>query len=774
MRTIILLGLPVLLFMLSVSLWAKNKSVTRQDYFDAAKTAADHFWKNYDATVKAWVDQINLKYVFGYAPPGNIIDLAHVSSWIYKFTGDVEYAQRAKKCLVEIGDFRKYYPKDFWKDKPGYENGPPALANFFSVPMYIKAYRNIQDLDILSAKDHQIIQQNIAETCDHQVRNQEWGAMNRGILRAEVFYLAAITVPEAPNAATWKMLAKAIIDDCLGTWEIEDASHYNAIYLYSLFSLVEYLDENDYWNEAVTRYTAQFYTRLMAPHGIVPDFGDAHLYSNWLHWLAIFEKAATIYQDPEMKYAANRIHETLWKADLPEKSMWAGTIAIDCFRWADDKIVPKEPPRRSELVLDDLVGKKVVFRDGYEPKDTYLLVNYKDEGDAGFMSREYLRQTIVVEEEKMTHGHSDENDISLFMTDGCLLLHDGGYRDLMPSGPFGSWRADYFHNKVVVRKDKISRGQKQGEWRYSTEDQTPVPGQNIYDFVRNSGAFRQVRTHLIDFLITDEFDYSRTRVIDPKMRYEYDRIVTWVKPLNIFVVFDVVQFQEADYFTTVNFWHTRKILSSGPNFFDTQYDSIRNFTFPTHKSLLIYFPEGDQGGRMIGSDPENRYFQDEFALHQSLSRWHHAGGLATFTTILIPHDTADTDLQKFMNQIQLVETNKYPQSVGVKIKASDKTYYVCSKLDLTLGLHFNDVRPQYDYELSKVNYDAFETDAQQLFATVSGKSVKYTSIYCTKIAYQKKMLFEPEPIPFGLRFDGKPDLPGVGKVRYWQGEVKIK
>lgn len=766
----------VLLFTLLLALnsYAQSKYVTRQDYFEAAKKAADHFWENYDKNVEKWVSRINLKNVFGYRPPANFIHLAYVSSWIYKITGDIEYAKRARKCLVEIGDFRNYYPKDFWKDKPGYENGPPALANFFTAPMYIKAYRNIRELDILSEKDHQIITGNIAEGCNHQLRYQEWGAMNRGILRAEVFYLAAITVPDAPAAQTWKMVAESIFNDCLGTWEIEDATHYAAIYLYSLFSLVEYLDEADYWNEAVTRYTMQLYTRQMAPHGFIPDVGDAYLYSNWLRWKVVFEKAATVYQDPEMKYAANRIHQTLWQADLPERSMWSGTIAMDCYRWADDSIVPQEPPQRSELVLEDLVGKKVVFRDGYEPNDTYLMVNYKDEGTAGYMSREYLRQTIAVEEEKMTHGHSDENDIPLLMTDGCILLHDGGYRKFMPSGPFGAWRADYFHNRVIVRRDKIFKGQKQGEWRYATEGQTAVPGQNIYDFVRNSGAYRQVRTELIDFLVTDEFDYSRTRVIDDKMDYEYDRIVNWVKPLNIFLVFDVVKFTEDDYFTSVNFWHTRKILSAGQNFFDTQYDTLRNRAFPTHKSLLIYFPQGDAGGRMIGSDPESRYYQKEFAIHQSLSRWHYAGGLATFTTVLIPHDTDETDLEKLMARVEMVRTDKSPQSVGVKIKDEDKTYYVCSKLDLMLDIHQNDTRPQYDYQPGKVRYDDFETDAQQLFVIVDGKSLKYTSIYCSKLFYRNTSLFEQETTPFGLRFDGKPERPNVSKVRYWQDAVKIK
>lgn len=755
------------------SLFGQVTQIERADYLKYATEAAEDYWNTYDDDVKTWADRIDLKYVFGYSPPANFIYLAYVNANLFKITGIEKYAQRARKCLVEIGDFRKHYPDDFWRDKSGYENGVPAVGNFFTTPMYIKAFRLLKGTKYLSKKDTEIIIKNIAESCDHNIRFQEWGAMNRGVLRAEVFHLAAVTLADHPRAGTWKMIAESITKDCWGTWEIEDASHYNAIYLYSLFSHVELLDEDAFFKHPVTRYTMQFYTHLLAPHGMVPDFGDAYLYGDWPRFVAVFEKAATIYNDAEMKYAASRIVNNLWEMNSDRKSMWLAVIATDCYRWGNDSIHPKEPQGASELVMDDVVGKKVIFRTGYKPNDTYMLVNYKDEGIAGFMSRDYLRKTIPVEEEKMTHGHSDENDISLLMVDGSVLLHDGGYRNYMPSGIFGAYRADYFHNRVVVRKDKIFKGQKKGDWRYSTRDQEAVQGQNVYDFVRNSGAYRDVRTELIDFLTTENFDYSRSRVIDDKRHFFYDRIVNWVKPLNIFVVFDVVKFLENDYYTSVNFWHTRKILSHGENYFDTQYDSLRNLAFPTNTSLFINFPEGESHGRMIGFDEEDRYYQKEFAIHQTISGWHFAGDVATFTTVLIPHETG-SDLSELMNKMELVQTDKHPKATGVKITDNGKTWYVCSKLDRMLDIHNKDTRPQYDYAHGKVKYDDFETDAQQLFAIVDGKKIDYTSVYCVKLMYKGKALFEQLPIPFGLQFDGGPDQNGIGKVRYWQDSVEFK
>ncbi len=764
----------LLLALLIIPVLVTGNTISKDDYLDYARTAAEAAWESYDEDIERWADTVDFEHVFGYRPPSNPVYLAYVNAHLYKMTQKEEYMERAKKCLLEYGEFREYYPDDFWTDKVGYEEGVPALPSFFTAPMYIRAFILLDNADVFSKQERDILAENIAVSCDHQVKTQEWGAMNRGIIRGEVFALAAMALPDHPHAPTWKMLADAIIDDCWGAWEIEDASHYAGIYLYSLVSTVETMNERDFYAHPVTRYTMQYYVHQIAPHGMIPDYGDANLYSNnWHRYVAVFEKAATMYQDSELKYAANRIAGERWNFNADKKSMWLAVIAMDCFRWADNDIPATPPPPHSEKVLDDVVGKKIVFRDGYGPKDTYMMVNYKDEGQAGFLSREFLRWTIAVEEEKMTHGHSDENDIPLLMTDGCLLLQDGGFRVFMPSGVYCDYRSDFFHNSVFTRTDKLFKGQKKGERRYAVKDERAVPGQNVLDFVRNSGAYRPVDTELIDFLRTDTFDYSRTRVKDDQRHTLYDRIVTWVKPLNVFVVFDVVKALADNYYTTVNFWHTQTVRDSGTNWFDTGYSNLRRTLFPTHKSLLIHFPQGTLDGRMIGSDPEMRYYREEVAIHQSQSRYHHHGDLATFTTVLTPHDTG-ADVQPLLDRVEMVQVDKAPLAVGVKLTQGNKTYYVCSKLDRRMDLRQADLRPMYKYEQGKVTYDDFETDAHQLMMVTEGDQVEYTAVYAAKLLYKNKPLFQQPPVErFGLQFDAGPDRTGIPKVRYWQDSTTL-
>jgi hypothetical protein len=104
-------------------------------------------------------------------------------------------------------------------------------------------------------------------------------------------------------------------------------------------------------------------------------------------------------------------------------------------------------------------------------------------------------------------------------------------------------------------------GQKKGEFRYSIRD--AVPGQSVLDFLHNAGSYKKVRTQKVDFLSLDDFDYSRTRLIDDNMGYEADRIIVYVKEPELFVVFDVFKAQKEGYFTLSNLWHTRQIITRG-------------------------------------------------------------------------------------------------------------------------------------------------------------------------------------------------------------------
>ena len=169
------------------------------------------------------------------------------------------------------------------------------------------------------------------------------------------------------------------------------------------------------------------------------------------------------------------------------------TVIFGVMKWK------REPPELLSSRGDGgCPGEKDRISQWLGKDSTYMLLNYRDEGDGGLNFRDYLRDTIPVEEEKMTHGHADENSIALLMSGGSVLLHDGGYRDYMPSGPYGAYRQDYFHNRLCVRPEKIWMGQNRGEYRYSVRDS--VPGQGIMDFLRNAGSYRRIRTQKVDFL----------------------------------------------------------------------------------------------------------------------------------------------------------------------------------------------------------------------------------------------------------------------------------
>jgi hypothetical protein len=44
----------------------------------------------------------------------------------------------------------------------------------------------------------------------------------------------------------------------------------------------------------------------------------------------------------------------------------------------------------------------------------------------------------------------------------------------------------------------------------------------------------------------------------------------------------------------------------------------------------------------------------------------------------------------------------------------------------------------------------------------------------TKAVFRGQVLVEARPSQFGLAFDGSPDGPGIGKLRYWRDEAEIK
>lgn len=750
-------------------MYAQQSAISKKEYRTYITEAAEYGWNNLDASREKWRENIDLDYVFGYNPPANDIYLAALSVNLYEITQEKKYLDRTKELLLYYGKYRDAYPPDFYKTRPEYGDRLPALPNIFTFGKYVHAYAGLQKHGTLSKEDREVIEGNIAESADFLIHFQEWGPMNRAMLRAEALLYAAKVMPNHPHQQKWAMLGQAIADDNWGQWEIEDASGYNAIWLYALLGYASYVREDEsLYKTPVMNYYFEYFLSLMCPAGIVPDFGDANWGSGWNRMIPFFEKGAAVYNDPKLRWAAAQYFHKYLDPLPAKKSIFTALTLSDAYRWVNFELTAKPPTTGSQQVLDDIVGKKVVFRNGWDKNSTYLLYNYRDEGDGGWLFREYLRTTIPVEEEKMHHGHSDGNSIVLLMKNNTILLHDGGYRDFMPSGPFGAYRADYYHNRIAVRDGKIALGQKEGEWRYATPDQAAVPGQSMLDFFRNSGAHRQVRTQKIDFLTLEHYDMTRTRLIDDNLGYVADRIVNYIKDLDWFVIFDVIRFTKPTYLTMANLWHTRKILEQGPGWYVTTYDSLHNLDVSGEERLLIHFPY--RSHLQEGVESQRRYYQDEQVIYQLIGRHGYSNDLQPFVTVLIPH-SKQADVQKLIAQVKMLDMDAFPSAVGIKIITDTKQYLIGAKLDLQKELVRDWRRPMYTYDSGKVRYGDYETDAYHLFVVEDAKSIHYAITGAVKITYNGRVLHEQVPSRFGLNFDASPDQPGVGKLRYWEEEV---
>ncbi len=748
-----------------------QETVPLKNYLEYARNAADWTWANYDSLENDWVKKINPDYVFGYRPPARFLEMAAIYAFLYEAEGNIEYAKRAKKVIVNYKNYRKYYPQSSIDNRSEYSKGLPALPDFFTSSRFIRAYDILKYTDLLSQKEIEDIDNTIAHSTDFIIQMQEWGTMNRGILRAEGIAWAVRAVPNHPHTKNWEMLDYAIGFDNWGNWEIEDASLYNAIWLYSLIGYADAKNSiKELFKTPEMYYYAYYYLNLICPDGFVPDFGDAHWRSNWSRYLVFFETAAAQYKDENFKWAASNIALKMIDFDKVT-SVGTAYYLLDCYRFGAADLVAKVPTTSSMEVMEDNVGKKIVFRNGWQPNSTYMLLNYRDEGESGIVFKDYLRDTLPVEEEKMTHGHSDENSLVCMMKNGTLLLHDGGYRNYMPSGPYGSYRQDYFHNKLCVRQEKIWMGQKEGEDRYAPVDKRAIEGQNILDFLHNAGSYRQVRTQKYDFITLPDFDYSRTRLIDDKLGYEWDRIVTYVKDPEMFIVFDIMKARVREYFTASNLWHTRKILNQGEHWYETVYDSLRGKPMPEDLSLIIYFPKTHF--RLEGVEEEDRYYQKEFLIHQTTSQEFELGQYISFVTVLVPHDMSKHP-QSIVDNINYIETAPKDDGLLVQINSGDKTISVGAKCDLRKEMIRSWRRPKYTYESGKIVYDNFESNCDFFFTTKEKNKLDYTVVNFTKALFDGNVLYDQLPINYGLSFDGSPDAPGVGKVRYWRDSIQLK
>ncbi len=746
------------------------KPIPRKQYLEFARATADYTWQEKDNIIERWRTRIDPEDIFGYRSPSGLLEMAAIYATLYEIEGKKKYADRAKEVLLSYGDYRSEFKIEGSRREADYQEGLPAFPDFFTTMRYLRAYDILKNKNYLSKAEMDKIDDMIAGSLVFILRTQEWGTMNRSALRAETLSWALRALPDHKVTHTLRTLEQALVSDNWGQWEIEDASLYHGVWVYAMIGCADAKHEiDDLFKTPEMYYYAQYFLHLMSPDMMIPDYGDAHRLVNWNRWIVFFEAAAKAYNDPGMKWAASVIANKYMDFNTT-KSVGLGYMMLDCYRYGTDDVKPEAPKDLSSEVMDDIVGKKIVFRDGWDENSSYMLLNYRDEGDGGLIYRDYLRSTIPIEEEKVTHGHADENSIAFMKYQGATLLTDGGYRDFIPSGYFGSFRQDYFHNRLCVRNEKIWLGQKAGEYRYSQSDHPPIQAQSVLDFMHNAGSYKQVRTQKIDFLTFPEHDYSRTRMIDEQMGYEWDRVIVYIKDPVMYVVFDVFKSKSEQYFTAANFWHTQNIVKQGEHWYDTRYDSIGKQQLGTDKNLLIYFPKNQY--RFEQTHKETRNYQEEIAIAELSGQFFEQGQHIGFVTVLIPHDQ-NSVVEHIIPDIEYIGPEFEEDGLAVRITIGNRTIQTGIKSDLKSDWTRDDIRPKYSWESGRIKYGDIETNGDFFFTDRTGNDLSFTVVNLTRATYKNKLLYQQPSSYFGLNFDGKPDRPGIGKARYWRDTIEV-
>lgn len=693
---------------------------TKQNYLDYIIEAGQDMVGYLERSIQSWRETFDPNNaLFGYAGSGGPAAAAAIDAFLYEVTGELRYAHQARSALLMPRALADIFPAEIAARHPEYHQAVPPMDGLFIPPNYIPAYERVRDSGIFSVQDHQAVEAIVADSLHTLFHFPEWGAHNRTMLRALSMALANHSFPDNPESAGWRELSEKMAEDSWGRWSIEDAMGYHSVWLLALFTYAEVCERPDLFTMPATYYYLNYFAHLFTPLDTFPDFGDCNWGGGAERLLPCFEKGAATYHESTYKYIADRMFQHMLESGPP--SVGHALLCIQAYAWCDDSILSIQPKWESEEILDDLIGKKVVFRSGWDPEATYMLLNYRDELGYGFIPRRYLRTTLAVSAEKMHHGHADENAIVLLLSKGSALLHEGGYRENVPNGRY---RADIYHNRVIWRQG-IKRA-----------------GDSAWDFLHDDGSYKITRTQKMHFARFQGLEFSRTQVTDEARGIEWDRIVAYVKAFDCFILVDAARALEVGPYTLSNTLYTTDILTSGSGYFDTAIDKIGPWKNPENRALLIAYPLLEH--RPISVEEIRRYYQQETGLYQVWTGRLSRGDIVPFVTVLWPHDRGE-DVTPFVKAISLPDVSLPGRSMAVQIELNGHSVTFGCKLDLNIGLIQQETRPRYTYEAGCIRYGDFETDATHFYADIVEDQLSAAFTEGTRLCFKGQVLFDAEP-----------------------------
>ena len=596
------------------------------------------------------------------------------------------------------------------------------LIHPFHVAPFIEAFIYLREGGKLGAAERRSVEDLIRATLRSQYEYPDWGAHNRSTIAAAGYYRAAEAIPADPEAPKWKRYGDALMSESWGRWSVEDASMYNPFWLFHVIRGAEAtrrLDE--LMGFITTRYYFEFYSRLLAPNDMLPDFGDGEWTSFWEFYFADLMRAGSYYRNGRYLDAARRLYNAHATRPLSGYQLYCVAASLN---WLDTSI-PITPLKltQSEEAIEDLVSKKIVFRNDNGRESSYLLLNYRDQGSYGRFTRDYLNQVLAAYEEKPHHGHADENSVVMLMDGGTVLLTDGGYRP--GDDYFGGWRADVYHNRVVARAG----------W--------PMYG-DVFDFLEGNRLYSPVETEKVHFARLGALDYSRTRLRDTTLGYTADRIILFAVETGMYIVVDSIRVDKAGHRTFANVWHPDDILKQGDGWVVAWTPKIHIRTDawdnPHTRELLIRFVENRDAVRATKSI--RRKWHESAVFYEHASNWFFEGQRLTFVTVLMPHAPGKFD-EKMLDAVRVIPgSNREHRSLGLRFEIGGRPVTVGLKLDQNIGLTNYKGRPMWDYEAGALDYGPLRTDADFAFVVDKGGQLEYGLMYAARLDYEGKTLFE--------------------------------
>ncbi len=324
---------------------------------------------------------------------------AAVQTYLWQWTGRREYATAALEIVRAMTE--------------NWERGD----DFFALHPFLAAYQKLDSAGMVDA----VLREKIRALVDEKFRPGQRGNHNQTACRIAGVALAPRLFPDLTDAAA----RRQYVYDGWMDWyairdTIENAPNYNRVFWEMMFHFADLTNRVQLLQDPMVKLVFLRYRDQVTPGGVIPGVGDSAFTHRDSNWISVFERAATMYQEPTLRWAAQQL------AQLPSPDPNAilrnvracGELLSFCYadEWRDRNLTAKMPGSRTAVLLRATPKTK-------DEPDQIVLSPSRASGSPYAMIELFAQQG--------GHAHPDWASLQYFEIDNEPLLHGLGYNSRM-------------------------------------------------------------------------------------------------------------------------------------------------------------------------------------------------------------------------------------------------------------------------------------------------------------------------------------------------------